>query len=47
MADFETRGTPWFIVFDPLGEVLHSDFRLDDELLLRDFGRAGEVSQAE
>ncbi len=47
MADFETRGTPWFIVFDPLGEVLHSDFRLDDELLLRNFGRAGEVSQAE
>lgn len=46
MADFETRGTPWFIVLDPLGEILHNDFRLDAERLIRTFGLADEVSQA-
>ncbi|MBX9793556.1 MAG: TlpA family protein disulfide reductase [Burkholderiaceae bacterium] len=38
MTDYETRGTPWFIVLDPMGEVLHSDFRLDAEDLIRAFG---------
>ena len=46
MADFETRGTPWFIVIDPLGEVVHSDFRLDAERLLKTFGGAGELTPA-
>lgn len=46
MTDFETRGTPWFVVLDPLGEVLHSDFRLDAGRLLRAFGRVDEVSLA-
>ncbi|HOB92651.1 TlpA family protein disulfide reductase [Ottowia sp.] len=46
MADFETRGTPWFIVLDPLGEILHNDFRLDAERFIRTFGLADEVSQA-
>lgn len=46
MADFETRGTPWFIVIDPLGEVIHSDFRLDTEHLLGTFGGADELPQA-
>ena len=45
MTDFETRGTPWFIVLDPLGEVIHSDFRLDAESLLRTFGGADELVQ--
>ena len=42
MADFETRGTPWFIVIDPAGEVIHSGFRLDTEHLLGTFGGADE-----
>nr|WP_315230542.1 TlpA family protein disulfide reductase [uncultured Albidiferax sp.] len=46
MADFETRGTPWFIVIDPLGEVVHSDFRLNAERLLETFGGAGELTPA-
>lgn len=46
MADFETRGTPWFIVLDPLGEILHNDFRLDAERFIRNFGRDDEVSLA-
>ena len=37
MTDFDTRGTPWFIVLDPLGEVLHSDFHLDAERLIDAF----------
>ncbi len=38
MTDYETRGTPWFIVLDPMGEFLHSDFYLDAEALIRAFG---------
>lgn len=37
MADFATGGTPWFIVIDPLGTVLHCDFQLDAERLTREF----------
>lgn len=36
MADFATGGTPWFIVIDPHGTILHSDFRLDAERFIRD-----------
>ena len=43
MTDFETRGTPWFIVLDPLGEVLHSDFHLDDERFIQAFGGGDET----
>lgn len=46
MADFETRGTPWFIVLDPLGEVLHSDFHLDGERLIQAFGGDSEMQRA-
>lgn len=46
MTDYETRGTPWFIVLDPLGEVLHSDFRLDAEDLIRAFGGGYETQWA-
>jgi len=38
MADYGTRGTPWFIVVDPMGEVVHSDFELDADRLLQAFG---------
>lgn len=46
MTDFETRGTPWFIVLDPLGEVLHSDFNLDGERLIQAFGGGDESLRA-
>lgn len=38
MADYGTRGTPWFIVLDPLGEVVHSDFELDADAFMQAFG---------
>ncbi len=31
MHDYRTQGTPWFIVIDPAGRVIHSDFRIDVE----------------
>ena len=46
MADYRTRGTPWFIGLDPMGEVLHSDFRLDADALVRAFGRDHAVARA-
>jgi thiol-disulfide isomerase/thioredoxin len=42
MADYGTRGTPWFIVIDPMGEILHSDFKLDADALIQAFGVASE-----
>lgn len=38
MQDYETGGTPWFIVLDPMGGLVHSDFRLDADRLLEIFG---------
>lgn len=35
MLDYATGGTPWFIVIDPQGTVVHSDFSLDAERLIR------------
>lgn len=34
MTDYRTRGTPWFIVIDPAGEVVFSGFRLDADRLI-------------
>ena len=34
MADYNTGGTPWFIVIDPSGEVFFNGFRLDAYQLL-------------
>lgn len=41
MADYHTHGTPWFVVIDPEGSVIHSDFslRADDLVaLVRSYG---------
>ena len=43
MADFATGGTPWFIVIDPQGAILHSDFRLDAERFVRDVGLQSDM----
>ncbi len=29
MADYKTRGTPWFIFIDPAGRIIFSDFHID------------------
>jgi methionine-R-sulfoxide reductase len=29
MIDYRTGGTPWFIVIDPAGEIIHSHFQID------------------
>lgn len=34
MADYGTGGTPWFIVINPLGNIILSDFRLQAETFL-------------
>ncbi len=41
MQDFCTGGTPWFIVINPAGEVVFSDFQLDADRLIADF--AGDM----
>lgn len=42
MEDYRTGGTPWFIVIDPKGEIIFSDFRLDGEKLIEAFGQNDE-----
>ena len=37
MEDYRTGGTPWFIVIDPKGEIVFSDFRLDPDKLIEAF----------
>lgn len=34
MTDYRTGGTPWFVLIDPLGQVVFSDFRLDASRLI-------------
>jgi hypothetical protein len=46
MTDYRTRGTPWFIVLDPMGEVLHSDFQLDAQSLIRALGHDEALPRA-
>ncbi len=31
MQDYRTGGTPWFILIDPTGRIVHSDFQIDVE----------------
>lgn len=37
MEDYRTGGTPWFILIDPAGEIVFSDFRLDPDKLIEAF----------
>jgi len=37
MQDYRTRGTPYFIVIDPAGEIAFSDFSLDADRLIAAF----------
>lgn len=46
MKDFDTQGTPWFLVIDPLGEILLSDFQLDERSLIGAFGVPGDDRKA-
>jgi len=46
MADYGTRGTPWFLVIDPLDEVLYSDFELDERQLIGAFGASNDGLKA-
>ena len=36
MQDYRTGGTPWFIVINPAGEIVFSDFQLDADRLIAD-----------
>ena len=42
MQDYGTGGTPWFIVINPAGEVVFSDFHLDADRLIADV--AGQLN---
>ena len=42
MQDYGTGGTPWFIVINPAGEVVFSDFQLDADRLIADV--AGRIA---
>ena len=42
MQDYRTGGTPWFIVINPTGEVVFSDFQLDADRLIADV--AGRIA---
>lgn len=37
MNDYRTGGTPWFIVIDPAGRLVFSDFSLDADRLIGSF----------
>lgn len=39
MTDYQTRGTPYFIVLDPQNEIIFSDFRLDPNKVIEVLGR--------
>lgn len=39
MCDYQTGGTPWFIVIDPTGRLVFSDFSLDADRLIESFAR--------
>lgn len=38
MSDYQTRGTPYFIVIDPKNEIIFSDFRLDPNKVIEVLG---------
>ena len=42
MQDYGTGGTPWFIVINPAGEVVFSDFQIDADRLIADV--AGQIT---
>ena len=39
MEDYRTGGTPWFILINPLGEVIFNDFHLDANRLIGTLGK--------
>ncbi|HPF28120.1 MAG TPA: TlpA family protein disulfide reductase [Steroidobacteraceae bacterium] len=39
MEDYQTGGTPWFILIDPTGELLFSDFHVDADRLIEYIGQ--------
>jgi len=40
MTDYQTRGTPYFIVIDPNNQVIFSDFRIDANKVVEILGQA-------
>ena len=39
MTDYQTRGTPYFIVLDTQNEIIFSDFRLDPNKVIEALGK--------
>lgn len=40
MTDYRTRGTPYFTIIDPTGEIIFSDFRLNAEKVVEIISKA-------
>ena len=40
MSDYQTRGTPYFIVLDAKNEIIFSDFRIDANKVVEVLGQA-------
>lgn len=40
MTDYQTRGTPYFIVLDAKNEIIFSDFRLDPDKVIAVLGKS-------
>jgi hypothetical protein len=38
IRDYRTGGTPWFLLIDPAGELIFSNFHLDPDVLLTALG---------
>jgi len=39
MVDYQTRGTPYFIILNPKGELVFSDFNLDPDKVIATFSK--------
>ena len=45
MQDYQTRGTPWFILINGKNEVVFSDFHFDGEKLVQWLQDAGDAHE--
>lgn len=42
MSDYQTGGTPWFIIIDPAGNIVYSDFHFDINKAVEIFVKDGK-----
>ena len=42
MSDYQTGGTPWFVIIDPAGNIVYADFQFDFSKGVDTFGKEGK-----